>query len=129
MTSVKSSRLGSTNTTEKIMREFGQQKENCRLVNRIMNMSSSISMKKYMKDYLNHKSMMKIHVRARKSSEALCFRFFDIRFFHSVAQPDDIYRVYHVSNTKKKLLVEMTLFELRKTKLRIPKGQPAALKI
>jgi hypothetical protein len=65
------------------MREFTVDKENTRLVTKILNMNSSIPLRKYEQDYQDSKRYLLRPHKCRQMS----FKFFDIRFTHIPASP------------------------------------------
>ena len=92
------------------MREFTVEKENYRLVSKILNMNSSISLRKYEQEYQYSKRFL---IKTHKSPK-IVLKFFDIRFANSPSSPQDYFRLYLKINDKKILIAKENLFELRK---------------
>jgi hypothetical protein len=88
------------------MREFTVEKENTRLVTKILKMGSSIPLRKYEQDYEDSKRFL---LRPQKG-ELMAFKLFDIHFAHSSTSPQDCFELSLQLPGKRVLLAKDTLF-------------------
>jgi hypothetical protein len=105
------------------MRNFNVEKENCRLLSKILQMNSSISFNKFEQQYESSKNYNPKEYRIKRNHKYIWFRVFDINMSQDTSSnPDDLFKVFSLENKKKVLIASGTLFELRKMELKIRKS-------
>ena len=112
------------------MRNFNVEKENYRLVSKLVAMNSSISFRKYEKQYEHSHNYPNKEYRIKRSQKYVSFKFYDINMNHAKsANPADCFKVYSVEHKNKVLLLEDSLFELRKKELKVKRGPQTLIRV
>lgn len=62
------------------MANFLRSKENIRLGVRLLETAGSINMRRYEKEYDEHKKIMNLHRKVKKNKRAIIYRIYDITF-------------------------------------------------
>ena len=106
------------------------EKENCRLLTKILKMNSSISFNKFEQQYESSKNYALKEYRIKRSHKYVWFRVFDINMSQNTSSnPDDLFRIFSLENKKKVMIATGTLFELRKMELKIRKSPEMTIKV
>ena len=102
-------------SSDRILRKFTVEKENHRLIGKILKMNSSISMGNNEKEYQKARNYPGIDSKIKRSPKNIHFKVYDINMNRDRgSSPDEVFGVYLVGRGKKILLARDSLFELRK---------------
>ena len=106
------------------------EKQNTRLVTKILKMNSSIPMKKYEEDYQKSKKYQFKLEKGVKKRKYVSVKFFDICFVdEGKTNPEDYFKLFLIEDQKKMLLLKDTLFQIRQKQLKLRKKAEIVIKI